>query len=281
MNDFSSRNPSPSRHPEAIAASLNQNLSHKFITAKVSIKGNHLRIILEADEVPNQKEMVDFICNAIPKLNIVDIDALQVFGRQIGDELPAWSQTISLKTPPSSYSANQQSRLELNNARSKSIQSSTPIPKSKNSTFGQSSSSISSSGIDSSSSALLLAGCFLTSLIFLAINPAVPIFSALFALGPALVASNKGRNPLNWWCYGFLLFIVAIFHVAVTPGIPERVEVTQRQFWRGVRIAAIALSALCIVSYQFTEEGSAARVFFGIGALASIIMSVVSWTQKV
>lgn len=97
MNEFSSWNPIPSRHPEEIAASLNHNLSHKCITAKVSIKGNRLRIILEASEVPNQQEMVGFIRNGIPKLNIVDIDALQIFGRQIDDELPAWSQIINLR----------------------------------------------------------------------------------------------------------------------------------------------------------------------------------------
>jgi len=92
---------------------------------------------------------------------------------------------------------------------------------------------------------------------------------------------EKGRNPLNWWCYGFLLFIVAIIHAAVTPAIPERANVTKRQFWRGVRIAAIGLAVLCIFSYQFTEEGSPARAFLGIGALGSIVMSVVAWTQKV
>ena len=118
-------------------------------------------------------------------------------------------------------------------------------------------------------------------LVIVFVNPALPIFTALLALGPALVASEKGRNPLNWWCYGFLLFIVAIIHAVVTPAIPERVDATKRQFWRGVRIAAVVLSVLCIISYQFIEEGSPARAFFGIGALASIIMSVVAWTQKV
>lgn len=97
MSKVNSWNSSPSRHPEAIAASLNHNLRQKCITAKASIKGNHLRIILEADEVPNQQEMVDFIRSGIPKLNIVDTDALQIFGRQIGDELPVWSQIINLR----------------------------------------------------------------------------------------------------------------------------------------------------------------------------------------
>ncbi|MCF2971345.1 hypothetical protein L1047_09090 [Synechococcus sp. Nb3U1] len=142
-------------------------------------------------------------------------------------------------------------------------------------------SSPANSGIDTASPILLLIGCFLIGLFLLAINPALPIFTALLALGPALLASEKGRNPLNWWCYGFLLFIVAIIHAAVTPAIPERANVTKRQFWRGLRIAAIVLSVLSIFSYQFTEEGSPARVFLGIGALASIVMSIVAWTQKV
>jgi len=168
--------------------------------------------------------------------------------------------------------------------RPQNIQIPVSAPKSNNSSVivnSLNSSAVNNSGIDAASPILLLIGCFLIGLFLLAINPALPIFTALLALGPALLASEKGRNPLNWWCYGFLLFIVAIIHAAVTPAIPERANVTKRQFWRGVRIAAIVLAVLCIFSYQFTEEGSPARAFLGIGALASIVMSIVAWTQKV
>lgn len=268
-------------NPNAIAALINRNLNPKGITAKVSRKDDCLRVMLESHEVPSQDNLVEFIRNGILKLGIAEINTLQVFGRQIGDEVPAWSQTINLKTPQPLYSASQQPISEPQNSRHQHTQSSISSIENNSSSVTQHSGSIPSSGIDAASPVLLLIGCFLIGLFLLAINPALPIFTALLALGPALLASEKGRNPLNWWCYGFLLFIVAIIHAAVIPAIPERANATKRQFWRGVRIAAIVLAVLCIASYQFTEEGSSVRVFLGMGALASIVMSVVAWTQKV
>lgn len=269
-------------NPNAIAALINRNLKPKGVTAKVSRQDDCLRVMLESNEVPSQNSLVEFIRRGVLKLDVSGINTLQIFGRQVGDEVPVWSQAISLKTPPSSI--NQQPVSESSSLRPQNTQSPVPAPKSNNSSViinSPNSSAANNSGIDAASPILLLIGCFLIGLFLLAINPALPIFTALLALGPALLASEKGRNPLNWWCYGFLLFIVAIIHAAVTPAIPERANVTKKQFWRGVRIAAIVLAVLCIFSYQFTEEGSPARAFLGIGALASIVMSIVAWTQKV
>jgi len=36
--------------------------------------------------------------------------------------------------------------------------------------------------------------------------------AALIGLLPAAIASQKGRSFLGWWCYGALLFIVALPH---------------------------------------------------------------------
>jgi len=260
--------------PNALAALMNRSLKPKGVTAKVSRKDDCLRVMLESNEVPNQDSLTDFIRAGVLKLDVPGINTLQVFGKQIGDEIPTWSQKINLKTPPELVS--QQPISATKSPRNQRTQN--PISSSQNniSLATQTTSnnnSLANSGIDSASPVILLIGCFLIGLFLLAINPALPIFTALLALGPALLASEKGRNPLNWWCYGFLLFIVAIIHAAVTPAIPERVNVAKRQFWRGLRIAAIVLAVLCIFSYQFTEEGSPARVFLGIGALASIVMS--------
>jgi len=266
----------------AIAALINRNLKPKGITAKVSRKDDCLRVMLESAKVPNQDSLVEFIRSGVLKLEVAGINTLQIFGREVGDDVPIWSQTINLKTPPASVS--QQPMSEPQSPRPHDTQSpvsslqsnkSPAIKKTSNS------SSVTNSGIDAASPILLLIGCFLIGLLLLPTNPFLLIFAALLALFPALLASEKGRNPLNWWCYGFLLFIVAIIHAAVTPAIPERVNATKRQFWRGVRIATIVLAVLCVFSYQFTEEGSPERVFLGIGAIASIVMSIVAWTQKV
>jgi DNA-directed RNA polymerase subunit RPC12/RpoP len=96
----------------AIAALINRNLQAKGITAKVSTKGDCLRIMLEANEVPDQANAVKFIHNGIAKLAIANISKLQIFGRQIGDDVPAWSQTINLVTQQIQQSDKRQSSIE-------------------------------------------------------------------------------------------------------------------------------------------------------------------------
>ena len=42
-------------------------------------------------------------------------------------------------------------------------------------------------------------------------------FAALLALIPANIAKNKGYSFGLWWFYGWMLWIVAIIHVALIP----------------------------------------------------------------
>lgn len=39
------------------------------------------------------------------------------------------------------------------------------------------------------------------------------VIAALLGLIPASIAKNKGHSFGLWWCYGWMLFIVAIIHV--------------------------------------------------------------------
>lgn len=94
-------------NPNAIAALINRNLQQKGIAAKVSRKDACLRIMLESSDVPNQSPLVEFIGDGIKKLQVVGIDTLQVFGRQTGEDMPAWSQSIVLRTDSPSISRNQ------------------------------------------------------------------------------------------------------------------------------------------------------------------------------
>lgn len=93
--------------PNAIAVLINRNLQQKGIAAKVSRKDACLRIMLESSEVPNQSNLVELVCNGIKKLEVVGIDTLQVFGRQAGNDVPSWSQSIVLGADQSSISQNQ------------------------------------------------------------------------------------------------------------------------------------------------------------------------------
>jgi hypothetical protein len=86
-------------NPNAIAALINRSLNSQGITAKVIRKDDCLRVLLESNEVPKQNNLSAFIHNGVLKLEIPEINTLQVFGRQTGEQVPAWSQTINLKMP--------------------------------------------------------------------------------------------------------------------------------------------------------------------------------------
>jgi hypothetical protein len=84
-------------NPTAIAALINHGLKPKGITAKVSRKDDRLNIMLESKEFSNQDSLIKFIYSGILKLEISEINTLQVFGRQPDDEVPAWSQFMDLR----------------------------------------------------------------------------------------------------------------------------------------------------------------------------------------
>jgi Domain of Unknown Function with PDB structure (DUF3862) len=133
-------------NPNAIAALINRSLNSQGITAKVIRKDDCLRILLESNEVPNQNNLSEFIRNGIVKLRISEINTLQVFGRQAGEQVPAWSQTINLKVSPS-YSTSQQQLSEPHNSQSQRTQNSISSLSTGNS------SSTSSSGTDANHTA--------------------------------------------------------------------------------------------------------------------------------
>ena len=71
-------------NPNAIAALINRNLKFKGITAKVSRKDDCLRVMLESNQLPKQDELIEFIRNGILKLEIAELNTLQIMGRQLG-----------------------------------------------------------------------------------------------------------------------------------------------------------------------------------------------------
>jgi len=81
---------------KALAAIINQSLKPKNITAKVGLKEGCLQVLLESAEVPNQQATVSFIRKGLIKLEIESINTVKVYGRQNGEETPAWNQTFEL-----------------------------------------------------------------------------------------------------------------------------------------------------------------------------------------
>lgn len=78
--------------PRAIAALMNESLNSQGIQAKVSLRDGHLWIMLESDQAPDQNWMMSFIRSGIGKLEIPDVKVVKVYGRQLGDMMPAWRQ---------------------------------------------------------------------------------------------------------------------------------------------------------------------------------------------
>src|SRR4028118_188002 len=83
-------------NPKAIATMLNQSLKSKSITAKASLKDGYLQILLESAQTPNQQDIVSFIRKGLTNLAAESITRVKVYGRQLGEESPAWSQAFEM-----------------------------------------------------------------------------------------------------------------------------------------------------------------------------------------
>jgi uncharacterized protein (DUF697 family) len=85
----------------AIATLLNRSFEPKGALAKAAIKNGSLNIIVEAAETPHKQEAVAIIRNVITPLQLQAIDAVTVYGRQPGDDIPDWHQKFLLVDVPS------------------------------------------------------------------------------------------------------------------------------------------------------------------------------------
>jgi len=81
---------------KAIAALMNRQLQPKGITAKATLKDCCLQIMLEAAQVPNQQVLVAWVRKSITSLGAESIEKVMLYGRQTGEEFPAWSQELEL-----------------------------------------------------------------------------------------------------------------------------------------------------------------------------------------
>ncbi len=81
---------------KAIAALLNQSLQTVGITAKAALKDDCLHLLLEASKPLNQHRTVEFVCKKINNLQLKTINRVKVYGRKIGEDIPAWQQVFEL-----------------------------------------------------------------------------------------------------------------------------------------------------------------------------------------
>jgi hypothetical protein len=93
-------------NPDAIASLITRSLSPQGITAKASLKGDCLRVMLESLQVPDQQAAVQFIRKGLTKLKAESIKTVKIYGRQVGTDFPAWSQELDLASQPPPVSHN-------------------------------------------------------------------------------------------------------------------------------------------------------------------------------
>ncbi|NER36334.1 MAG: hypothetical protein F6J93_20525 [Oscillatoria sp. SIO1A7] len=88
-------------YPKAIATLINRSLEPKGISAKVALSDGCLQVLLEADKVPNQKVLANFIYQGTLELGAESIQSVKVYGRSLGKSKPAWSEQFDLDNPTS------------------------------------------------------------------------------------------------------------------------------------------------------------------------------------
>lgn len=81
----------------AIAEIISQSLP-KEIIAKVSLKGDCLKVMLESADVPEQKALVELIRQMVTDLNPGLIRQVKVYGREIEDDFPNWHEEFALES---------------------------------------------------------------------------------------------------------------------------------------------------------------------------------------
>jgi hypothetical protein len=95
---------------------MNRSLQPKGINIKAILKNGCLQVMLEAAQVPDQREMISFIRNEIINLKAESIKKARISARQQGEDFsaykPAWTEDIELSTQidvtlPSTQSSNE------------------------------------------------------------------------------------------------------------------------------------------------------------------------------
>jgi hypothetical protein len=89
---------------KAITALMNRQLQSKGITAKAALKDGCLQVMLESAQVPNQQAVVAFIRKGVTSLEAALIERVKVYGRQTGEEFPAWHQEFEIGAQSNPFS---------------------------------------------------------------------------------------------------------------------------------------------------------------------------------
>ena len=83
--------------PKAIAFLIGQALQSFGVTAKASRENDGLHLLLEGVQLPAQEASIRVAVKGLQRLQPNNVSSLTIYGRQIGQQLPAWTQKLELK----------------------------------------------------------------------------------------------------------------------------------------------------------------------------------------
>lgn len=90
---------------QAITTLLNRAIQHKSMTATARLKDGCLQVMLESNQVPDEEFSITTIRKELTSLKVESIKTVKVYGRQTGEDFPAWSQEFE-KDSNRSYTNN-------------------------------------------------------------------------------------------------------------------------------------------------------------------------------
>jgi RsiW-degrading membrane proteinase PrsW (M82 family) len=84
-------------NPQALEKLINHSLQPQGITAKIALKKNCLQVTLESEQIPDSK-LVRLIRKKLINLGVELKGGVKVSGKQLGKEVPDWSEEFELTT---------------------------------------------------------------------------------------------------------------------------------------------------------------------------------------
>lgn len=93
---FTGDSPKGDRSEEEIAAAiatrLNRILEPRGVRARVNVKADCLKILLSSARPLHQQTFAAFVQRQLQRSEVSSIHLVKLYGRQVGDEIPAWSE---------------------------------------------------------------------------------------------------------------------------------------------------------------------------------------------
>jgi hypothetical protein len=83
--------------PKAITVLLNHNLKKYEIIAKVMVRGPKLKVLFEAEKVPEQENMYSFMYKGMKTIKPENITTVHLYGKAFDQEIHEWEQSFEIQ----------------------------------------------------------------------------------------------------------------------------------------------------------------------------------------